>query len=334
MFEKIHNKMIKNGTKSQRDETKSQRDETKSQRDETKSQRDENENELKDGIKNDVLNRSVDSREYEILIDACTKIDNVPGFTCEIGTYRGGSSYKIMLTRLLAHKKNNCELYPHISIDPYGNIEYTHWETRTERGGRNYTNKIRNSTLKSLYNWCDATEFPFLFFNMEDTEFFKRFSDGVPVYNENKYLINSYALVFFDGPHSTKHIKTEIDFFKDRTPINGCWVFDDIDQYPHMLNIDPIVHNLGFQTLQKGICKISYIRIANKSNQPPLNQPSDSSLNQPSDSSLNQSLKQSHQPPHQPPHQSLYKNYVPSFDNVFIAPPHDNNSVIMSWSFD
>lgn len=334
--------MIEDGTKSQRDETKSQRDETKNEN-EIKD-----ENEVEDGITNDVLDRSVDSREYEILIDACTKIDNVPGFTCEIGTYRGGSSYKIMLTRLLSHKQNNCELYPHISIDPYGNIEYTHWETRTERGGRNYTNKIRNSTLKSLYNWCDATEFPFLFFNMEDTEFFKRFSDGVPVYNENKYLINSYALVFFDGPHSTKHIKTEIDFFKDRTPINGCWVFDDIDQYPHMLNIDPIVRNLGFQTLQKGICKISYIRIANKSHQPPLNQP----LNQPSESSLKQPLKQppsiqqsqlsnnppsiqqSHQPPHQPPHQSLYKNHVPSFDNVFIAPPHDNNSVIMSWSFD
>lgn len=209
----------------------------------------------------DLLDRSVDSREYDILINACKRIDNVPGFTCEIGTYRGGSSYKIMLTRLLAHKENNCELYPHISIDPYGNIEYTHWETRTERG-RNYTNKIRNSTLKSLYNWCDSTDFPFLFFNMEDTEFFKRFADGVPVYNENKYLINSYALVFFDGPHSTQHIATEIEFFKGRTPVGGCWVFDDIDQYPHMVRIDPVVRNLGFQLLQKGICKISYIRVS------------------------------------------------------------------------
>ena len=273
-------------------------------------------------IENETLNRSVDSREYEILVDACAKIDHVPGFTCEIGTYRGGSSYKIMLNRLLAHKQRNCELYPHISIDPYGNIEYTHWETRTERGGRNYTNKIRNSTLKSLYNWCDETDFPFLFFNMEDTEFFKRFADGVPVYNENKYLINSYALVFFDGPHSTRHIKTEIDFFKDRTPVGGCWVFDDIDQYPHMLHIDPIVRNLGFQLLQKGICKISYIRITNipiehiPMEHIPKEQP--------------ESSKQ----PLQSETKSMYKTPAQSFDNVFITPPLDDNSIIMSWSFD
>lgn len=221
-------------------------------------------------IPDDKLDKSVDSREYEILMNACDRIQGVPGFTCEIGMYRGGSSYKMMMNRLVSHQTNKSQIFPHISIDPYGNIEYTHWETRKERG-RNYTNKIRNSTLKALYSWCADNDYPFLFFNMEDTEFFKRFSDGVPFYDEFKYIINSYALVFFDGPHSTQFIKTEIDFFKDRTPIGGCWVFDDIDQYPHMLATDHYIRSLGFQLMQKGICKISYVRISLLEPQPPVN---------------------------------------------------------------
>ena len=62
--------------------------------------------------------------------------------------------------------------------------------------------------------------------------------DGIPIYNENKSIINTYALVFFDGPHTTELVKYEFDFFYNKIPVGGILVFDDINQYNHMENLD------------------------------------------------------------------------------------------------
>ena len=84
------------------------------------------------------------------------------------------------------------------------------------------------------------------------TEFFKRFSDGIPIYNENKYIINRYSLVFFDGPHSVSAIKTECDFFIERIVEGGVFIFDDINQYEHMEKIHPYILENNFSVLEKG----------------------------------------------------------------------------------
>lgn len=195
-----------------------------------------------------------DSREYHILINAVDKIQNVDGFTCEIGVREGGSS-EMILNKL----KNTQQNKIHIAIDPFGNIEYEHWENRKER--LDYTNKMKNNMLKNLYTFCSENNMECLYFPLEDTEFFNRYSDGVPIYNENKYILNKYSLVFFDGPHTTSLVKKEFDFFYNKIPTGGIIVFDDIDQYPHMDNLDTYIREKGFEILEKGICKISYIKV-------------------------------------------------------------------------
>ncbi len=195
-----------------------------------------------------------DSREYNILINAVNKIQNVDGFTCEIGVREGGSTEMILNTL-----KNTQQNKIHIAIDPFGNIEYEHWENRKEK--LDYTNKMKNNMLKNLYTFCSENNMECLYFPLEDTEFFNRYSDGVPIYNENKYILNKYSLVFFDGPHTTKLVKDEFDFFYTKIPSGGVIVFDDIDQYPHMTNLDSYIRDKGFNILEKGICKISYIKV-------------------------------------------------------------------------
>jgi len=194
-----------------------------------------------------------DSREYGVLSNAVREIGDVQGLTCEIGVRSGGSSKLIMETLLEMGKKKT-----HIGIDPYGNIDYTHWNTVTEKLG--YNNKMRNNMLKNLYTFCCDHDLDFLFFPLEDTEYFQRFNDGVPVYNEYKQKINMYSLVFFDGPHSTDLIKSAVDFFINKVPVGGFFVFDDRDQYPHMQKLDKYIKSTGFEIFQQGHVKISYKR--------------------------------------------------------------------------
>ena len=201
-----------------------------------------------------ILSNSIDSSEYNILINAVKNIKNVPGITVEIGVREGGSSYLIMKTLL----ENNDKRDSHLGLDPYGNIDYTHWENVTQKLG--YTNDMKNRMMKNIYKWCEINDFNFILLPLEDTEYFKRFTDGLPIYNENKKICNEYSLVFFDGPHSVNDIKTEINFFKDRTPLNGVWVFDDIDQYPHMEKLDEYIRSFGFNILEIGLKKVSYQR--------------------------------------------------------------------------
>ena len=197
---------------------------------------------------------NTDSREYHILENATHLIKNVQGLTCEIGVREGGGT-KVILDTL----KHSGQKKTHIAIDPFGNIEYAHWETKCEK--LDYTNTMKNRMLKNLYAYCENTGMEVLFFPLEDTEFFKRYSDGVPLYNECKEIVNTYSLVFFDGPHTSKIIKEEFDFFKDKIPSGGMVVFDDIDQYPHMNTLDQYIQSKNFQMVEKGSCKISYIKL-------------------------------------------------------------------------
>lgn len=197
---------------------------------------------------------NVDSVEYEVLLNAVIAIKNIKGLTCEIGVREGGSTKMILDMMKYTNQKK-----VHIAIDPFGNIDYSHWETMKNK--MDYTNKMKNKMLKNLYTYCAENDMECLYFPLEDTEFFKRYAEGVPVYNEHKYIINTYSLVFFDGPHTSELIKNEFDFFYRKIPIGGMIVFDDIDQYPHMDKLDDYITSKGFKIYQKGNCKISYKKI-------------------------------------------------------------------------
>jgi hypothetical protein len=195
-----------------------------------------------------------DSREYVILAEACRAIRGVPGLTCEIGVRQGGSSQWIM-----KHCVDNGDRRIHIGIDPFGDLPYLHWQDRVEQLG--YCNEMRRKMMADLTQWCFEHKVDFHFFTLTDADFFERFAAGVPVYDGERRVVNAYALVFFDGPHGVQAVRDEIDFFEQRTPIGGVWVFDDIDQYPHMEHLDAYVLSLGFETMKRGECKIAYRRI-------------------------------------------------------------------------
>lgn len=218
----------------------------------------------------------VDSQEYEILVNAVAKVGDTPGAIVEIGTRRGGSA-KMIIDTLVNNRNNNRSMF---CIDPYGNIEIpctnlnmsVHNPDRKIEGDPNskditspqrfdYDNTMRNRTIPSLYFYAYNAGLNFTFFCLEDSEFFNRYSDGVPVYEDYKTLENQYAFVFFDGPHDNENVKKEVDFFVQRAPVGTVYVFDDIWMYDHdKLIEEEILFKNGFEVLEKKQIKASYVK--------------------------------------------------------------------------
>jgi hypothetical protein len=192
---------------------------------------------------------SGDSKEYEFFDEAVKLLKNPIGVSVEIGVRRGMGSKCI----IDAYRK----YYPgiklkHLGIDPYGDIVYR--TADSDQGMRlDYTNKMKQEALLDLIK-----EYPeFNFINLEDSEFFKRFADGYPVYDNEKKLLTQYEMVHFDGPHDTQSVMKEVNFFLDRKPKQCVYVFDDIDTH----DIDRIGEHLiwnGFKEIKKGNRKIVF----------------------------------------------------------------------------
>jgi cephalosporin hydroxylase len=209
---------------------------------------------------------STDSYEYEILQEAVSQIGDTPGAIVEIGTRRGGSA-RIIIDTLAMTGNTRRHMF---CIDPYGNIpievsdksiRVDHVQTDENNCIRlDYTNTMRNRIIPSLYYYAYQAGLNFTFFCMEDSEFFKRFADGVPVYNDEKEIVDTYAFVFFDGPHTNHHVEEELKFFLPRTREGSILVFDDMHVYDHDELIEPILFANGFETLLKGKVKSAYIK--------------------------------------------------------------------------
>jgi cephalosporin hydroxylase len=216
----------------------------------------------------------VDSQEYEVLTNAALKIRGVPGAVVEIGTRRGGSA-KMIMDALVQNGDNNRSFF---CIDPYGNIDYVQTNLslsvhnpEVEKEGDpqskeltkaiklDYDNSMRNRIIPSLYYYGYQNGFNFTFFCLEDTEFFARYADGVPVYDEVKKIEDKYAFVFFDGPHNSEAMVAETNFFLTRSNIGTVFVFDDIWMYDHDA-IETILFADGFEVLEKKNVKASYIK--------------------------------------------------------------------------
>jgi hypothetical protein len=195
-----------------------------------------------------------DSRSYAVLERATLAIKGVPGLVCEIGTRRGGSA-RVIIDSLVRNGDHGRTL---ICLDPYGNIEYA-----TRQGvicRIDYTNQMRNDTLRNLYAYAADKPVNVHLLVLEDTEYFRRFADGFPTYDQNKTLQATYALVFFDGPHDIPSIKTEIDFFQPRSRPGSIWVFDDITHYDHDGRVEPYLLKIGWVLVEKVWPKASYRR--------------------------------------------------------------------------
>jgi hypothetical protein len=217
-----------------------------------------------------------DSQEYEILVEAANQAKDVPGAAIEIGTRRGGSA-KMIMDALRGGIPNR----PMFCIDPYGNIEIEctnlnmtiHNPDRAIEGDKmskeitspqrfDYDNTMRNRIIPSLYFYGYQAGFDFSFFCLEDTEFFKRYSDGVPTYNNQKEIVNQYAFVFFDGPHDNATLDLETKFFLERAPVGSVFVYDDIWMYDHDIIVEEKLFAAGFETIKKGAIKASYKKVS------------------------------------------------------------------------
>jgi|SRR5210317_776829 hypothetical protein len=187
-----------------------------------------------------------DSVEYEILEEACNSLGRDSLFTVEIGVRQGAGS-KVILDSLKDKK------HWHIGIDPYGNLDYEHYD-----GSGSYTCDYTNSMKLQLIKDIDYENFTL--FTMEDTEFMKRFDDGVPIYREEKELITNYDLVHFDGPHKTSDVLKEVYFFGKRSRAGSVFVFDDYPKLDMGVILKVAVNDFGFMLLKQGKNKIALKR--------------------------------------------------------------------------
>jgi hypothetical protein len=199
-----------------------------------------------------------DSGDYYVLANAAKMIKGVPGAVCEIGTRRGGS-LKLICDSILENQDYQRNV---VCIDPYGNIDYPSGELENRPSLKfDYTNDMRNESLTALYEYACGKPINIVFMCLEDTEFFKRYADGVPFYNENKIIEDKYSLVFFDGPHHLEALYEEVNFFDPRSVLGSMWVFDDVELYPHD-EVEKKLFDLGWELVEKTNRKASYKKVA------------------------------------------------------------------------
>lgn len=159
-----------------------------------------------------------DGTEYHLLT-AAARDTAVLGLVCEVGCRLGGGVQAI-LDGLQSPRVI-------VSIDPYGNIEYHHSDRYPQLYDCGYNREMQVQALTTIPAACHAKGHLWIPLLLEDREFFRRFADGVPVYQEAKFLVNDYALVHLDGPHATGPVLIETEFFAPRIPLGGAIVYDN-----------------------------------------------------------------------------------------------------------
>jgi hypothetical protein len=172
-----------------------------------------------------------DSGEYDLLTK-WANFDCEGNYSCEIGV-REGLGSKIIMDNI----KNN---FIHIGVDPYGNLNYQHYDTSPSYTA-DYTDEMRDRLVEDMKPYQGR----FHLANMTDTAFMQ----------SSLYADKTFAFVHFDGPHMTKDILTEAVWFANRSAPRTRFVFDDHKTY----SMDTIAYALtafNFRTIEIGEHKI------------------------------------------------------------------------------
>ena len=171
-----------------------------------------------------------DSTDYELL-DKWTKNFNCNGYkTCEIGV-REGLGSKIIID-------NTINSYLHVGVDPYGNLEYQHYDN-TGAYTCDYTDEMRDTMLNDFKPYRNQGKFTLC--NMTDTQFM----------NDTEHRHSTFAFVHFDGPHMTKDVMTEAVWFENRSESGARFVFDDYPKY-EMPIIENVLMLYDFKKIDEG----------------------------------------------------------------------------------
>ena len=164
---------------------------------------------------------------------------NVPGLSCEIGVCRGGGS-----ARMIDNILRTCRDITHVMVDPYGHGQLLPYPLKEDEvvTTYDYTNDMRDLIMPDLFKYASSRNVNAVFFNMEDFEFFNRFADGVPVYKSGtgKQVINTYSVVYLDGPHRSDLVLAELEFFTPRMLPGAAMVIDDVGFWA----VDPVKNYL------------------------------------------------------------------------------------------
>ena len=193
-----------------------------------------------------------DSEDYDVITRAIHAIpESNDGMTCEIGLRRGGGT-KCIIDALAGHDLP-CNV--HVAIDPYGNLVYQAKEGMSRRS--DYTNAMRDQSIGPIYAYAMRMGVNFVFINLDDSEFFKRYADGVPVYDEHKHTLSEYVFVHFDGPHWFEPLRDEFLWFDARMTSGATIVFDDIQVYDHN-KLEERVLSRGWRLIETRGRKASY----------------------------------------------------------------------------
>ena len=160
-----------------------------------------------------------DSLEYELITKGIEKLkleDTV--LTCEIGLRKGLGS-KTIMDAVIAKGVAN---YRHIAIDPYGNLNYKHYDDRPPYTA-DYTDSMKVQTVSELSKYKE-----FAFFEFPDEYFFETMGDGYPFSIQGQtYILGQYAIVHLDGPHTSQAVQKEVDFFMKRMTDDSLIIIDD-----------------------------------------------------------------------------------------------------------
>ena len=160
-----------------------------------------------------------DSLEYHLITEQIQKLkleDTV--LTGEIGLRKGLGSTTIMEAVIAKGVIN----YRHIAIDPYGNLNYKHYDNRPAYTA-DYTDNMKVQTVSELSKYKE-----FAFFEFTDEYFFETMGEGYPFTIQGQtYLLGQYSVVHLDGPHTSQAVQKEVDFFMKRMAKNSLLIIDD-----------------------------------------------------------------------------------------------------------
>lgn len=192
-----------------------------------------------------------DGTEYQLLTEAA-RLTTVPGLICEVGCRLGGGIQAIIdglqSTRVI------------VSIDPYGDIAYQYSDSHPLLYNCGYSRSMLVEAMTTIPPVCHAKGHLWLPFIMEDYEFFRRFPDGVPLYEAEKFKCNDYALVHLDGPHRTDFVAAETAFFVPRVPAGGAIAYDNWSYFDNA-TIEQQLLGAGFGVEARGAEKVVWRRV-------------------------------------------------------------------------
>ena len=171
--------------------------------------------------------------EHRHLLEETVKsISELEGFACQLGIGKGNGTLSI-LGELPKDKLL-------VLVDPYGEHEYRTIEDGLPVDRKADGVRTAYSTLASLYSMVSSGTWPyFLYYPMEDIEFYEHFQTGIFFYNNGeKSRLNEYCFVHFNAHKNVLNLLEGIRFFDERMVVGGKWVFEDTDQlneYQHQI---------------------------------------------------------------------------------------------------